>query len=66
MKRQGNSTQRVDTFRFDGVTTQVAQAGNKSIDEHRHCCVTFEIKGFVWGKVPIVSVTYGFLSKYNP
>ena len=29
-----------------------------SIGEHRHCCITFEIQGFVWGKKPIVSVTY--------
>ena len=29
-----------------------------SIGEHQHCCITFEIKGFVWGKKPIVSVTY--------
>ena len=25
---------------------------------NRHCCVTFEVEGFVWGKSPIVSVTY--------
>ena len=29
-----------------------------SIGEHRNCCVTFEIKEFVWEKKPIVSVTY--------
>ena len=29
-----------------------------SIGEHRHCCVTFKIFGFVWEKKPIVSVTY--------
>ena len=29
---------------------QVAQARNMSIGEHRHCCVTFEISGFVWEK----------------
>ena len=32
------------------VLAQVAQAQNMSIGEHRHCCVTFKIKGFVWGK----------------
>ena len=26
--------------------------------EHRHCCVTFKIQGFVWEKKSIVSVTY--------
>ena len=26
---------------------QVAQARNMSIDEHCHCCLTFEISGFV-------------------
>ena len=40
------------------VFPQVAQARNKSIGEHWHCCVTFEIWGFVWGKKTIVSVTY--------
>ena len=40
------------------VTSQVAQARNISIGEHHHCCVTFEIWGFVWEKKPIVSVTY--------
>ena len=40
------------------VPSQVAQARNMSIDEHHHCCVTFEIWGFVWEKKPIVSVTY--------
>ena len=29
---------------------QVDQARNMSIGEHRHCCVTFQIKGFVWEK----------------
>ena len=37
---------------------QVDQARNMSIGEHRHCCVTFEIKGFVWEKKTIVSITY--------
>ena len=32
------------------VASQVAQARNMSIGEHRHCCVTFKIKEFVWGK----------------
>ena len=27
-----------------------AGKGSPSIGEHRHCCVTFEIWGFVWGK----------------
>ena len=40
------------------VASQVAQARNMSIGEHRHCCVTFKIKEFVWGKKPIVSVAY--------
>ena len=40
------------------VPSQVAQARNMSIGEHHHCCVTFEIWGFVWEKKPIVSVTY--------
>ena len=40
------------------VFPPVAQARNKSIGEHWHCCVTFEIWGFVWGKKTIVSVTY--------
>ena len=40
------------------VKSQVAQARNMSIGEHRHCCVTFKIQGFVWEKKPIVSVTY--------
>ena len=41
------------------VKSQVAQARNMSIGEHRHCCVTFKIQGFVWEKKkPIVFVTY--------
>ena len=32
------------------VPSQVAQARNMSIGEHHHCCVTFEIWGFVWEK----------------
>ena len=37
-----------DGFKRPG--SHVAQARNMSIGEHRHCGVTFEIKGFVWGK----------------
>ena len=40
------------------MVTQVAQARNMSTGEHRHCCVTFKIKGFVWENKSIVSVTY--------
>ena len=43
---------------ISGVATQVAQARNMSIGEHRHCCVIFKIYGFVWEKNHIVSVTY--------
>ena len=32
------------------LASQVAQARNMSIGEHRLCCVTFEIWGFVWEK----------------
>ena len=32
------------------VAPQVAQARNMNIGEHRHCCVTFKIWGFVWEK----------------
>ena len=38
------------------MLAQVAQARNMSIDERRHCCVTFEI--IRMGKKPVVSVTY--------
>ena len=38
------------------VPSQVAKVRNLSIGEHRHCCVTFEIWGFVWEK------TYRFCS----
>ena len=34
----------------DVVVAQVSQARNISIGEHRHCCVTFQIEGFAWGK----------------
>ena len=30
-------------LRIKDVSTQVAQARNISIGEHRHCCITFEI-----------------------
>ena len=43
---------------WEQLKPQVAQAQNMSIDEHRHCCVTFKIYGFVWKKEPTVSVTY--------
>ena len=38
------------------MLAQVAQARNMSIDERRHCCVTFEI--IRMEKKPVVSVTY--------
>ena len=41
---------RQTTWLFTSMAAQVAQARNMSIGEHRHCCVTFEISGFVWGK----------------
>ena len=46
------------SFWKEQVSAQVAQAQNMSISEHRHCCVTFKIYGFVWKKEPTVSVTY--------
>ena len=45
---------------------QVAQARNMSIGEHRHCCVTLISKGKdLYGKRPIVSVTYENFSLYK-
>ena len=39
---------------------QVGQAQNMSISKHRYCCVTFEIYGFVWGKI-----TYHFCNLWK-
>ena len=47
-------------LRIEDVSTQVAQARNISIGEHRHCCATFEIHciRICMEKKPIVFVTY--------
>ena len=36
-----------------------------SIGEHRHCCVTFEDHKDLYGKKPIVSVTYENETNFN-
>ena len=36
-----------------------------SIGEHRHCCVTFEDHKDLYGKKPIVSVTYENEKNFN-
>ena len=47
-------TEHSGQHKFCYDTAQVAQARNKSVGEHRHCCVTY----LVCDKKPIVSVTY--------
>ena len=37
--------------------TVLCTGGSSSKYEHRHCCVTFEILGRLYGEKPIVSVT---------
>ena len=39
-----------DRSAVDLFVPQAAQARNMSIGEHRHCCETFKILGFVWEK----------------
>ena len=46
---------------FTSVTFFIIRSkgtGGPSIGEHRHCCITFEIIKDLYGKKPIVSVTY--------
>ena len=48
------------------IPTQVAQARNMSIGEHRHYCVTLISKyKDLYGRKPIVSVTYENFSLYK-